>query len=64
MSPLTGTTLLIRLAWPDGTLGEERKKEGDRERMKERTGQEVRLKEEKEMERERIERERFIEKHL
>lgn len=28
LSPLTGTTLLIRLALPDGTLGEEGKKEG------------------------------------
>lgn len=32
LSPLTGTTLLIRLAWPDGTLGGEKKKEGDKER--------------------------------
>lgn len=32
MSLLTGTTLLIRLAWPDGTRGEERKEEGDKER--------------------------------
>lgn len=29
LSPLTGTTLLIRLAWPDGTL------EGRRERKRE-----------------------------
>lgn len=44
MSPLTGTTLLIRLAQPDGTLGGGRKKEGD----KESGWGGVRLKEEKE----------------
>lgn len=33
MSPLTGTTLLIRLARPDGTLGgEKKKKKRDRRR--------------------------------
>lgn len=31
MSLLTGTTLLIRLAWPDGTQGEE-EEEKDKER--------------------------------
>lgn len=31
LSLLTGTTLLIRLAWPDGTQGEEGKEEEDKE---------------------------------
>lgn len=30
LSPLTGTTLLIRLPWPDGTLGGKTKKDEER----------------------------------
>lgn len=39
LSLLTGTTLLIRLAWPDGTQGVERKEEDkERERQREDEG--------------------------
>lgn len=46
MSPLTGTTLLIRLARPDGTLRGKRKKNGAVDRRMEQE-REVRLKEDK-----------------